>query len=55
MNLSSLFGGATEFALQLPTGDRVRVSAHGGQVLHWSVDDGDELLYLSPDASIDEG
>ena len=55
MNLSSLFGGATEFALQLPTGDRVRVSAHGGQVLHWSVDDGDELLYLSPDASIEEG
>ncbi|QTD46081.1 D-hexose-6-phosphate mutarotase [Ottowia testudinis] len=55
MNLSSLFGGATEYALELPTGDRVRVSAHGGQVLHWSVDDGGELLYLSPDAVIAEG
>ena len=55
MNLSSLLGDATEYTLQLPTGDRVRVSAHGGQVLHWSVDGGQELLYLSPDASTDDG
>lgn len=55
MNLASLFGGLADHTLELPTGDRVSVSSHGGQVLHWRVDDGEELLYLSPAASASDG
>lgn len=55
MDLSSLFGSAAEHTLQLPTGDRVRVSAHGGQVLQWRVEEGHELLYLSPAATSADG
>ena len=55
MDFSSLFGGADHHTLELPTGDRAVVAAHGGQLLRWQVEPGTDLLYLSPDAELDPG
>ncbi len=39
--------------LHLPSGDRVLVALHGGQVLAWQTSDAVERLYLSPNAVFD--
>ncbi len=55
MDLFSLFGGDDHQTLELPTGDRAVVSLQGGQLSHWQVEPGADLLYLSPDASATAG
>ena len=55
MDLPSLFGAADAHTLELPTGDRAVVAAHGGQLLRWQVEPDHDLLYLSATAETDPG
>jgi glucose-6-phosphate 1-epimerase len=42
-----------EISLSLPVGDHVRIALHGAHVLSWRTADGQERLYLSPQAVLD--
>lgn len=55
MDLFSLLGADDHQTLELPTADRAVVALQGGQLLHWQVEPGADLLYLSPGAAARAG
>lgn len=47
-------GGLPGVALEHPAGGRVEIALHGGHVLSWTRPDGDDVLFLSRRAVLDE-